>query len=71
MDNAYKKKLTRASVIIQEVADGLESKHPEDFDLYGQRLFDLADEVEAILNEIEENEPAPDDDDGGDDYKDD
>jgi ABC-type Zn uptake system ZnuABC Zn-binding protein ZnuA len=57
MDAANKKKIARASHVLQEVADTLESKFPDEFEEYGQRLFALADEIEAFLEEIEDNEP--------------
>ncbi|OLN28920.1 hypothetical protein DVDV_1363 [Desulfovibrio sp. DV] len=31
--------------------------------MYGQRLFDLADEIETLLNEIEDNEANAEDED--------
>ena len=63
MNSSTKKKITKASTILQEVADYLEDKSSEEFELYGQRLFDLADEIETLLAEIEDNETDADDDD--------
>lgn len=63
MNASTKKKILRASATLQEVADYLEDKSAEEFELYGQRLFDLADEVETLLNEIEDNEANADDED--------
>ncbi|WP_075353947.1 hypothetical protein [Desulfovibrio sp. DV] len=63
MNASTKKKISKASTILQEVADYLEDKSAEEFELYGQRLFDLADEIETLLNEIEDNEANAEDED--------
>jgi len=63
MNTSTKKKISKASTILQEVADYLEDKSAEEYELYGQRLFDLADEIETLLNEIEDNEGNADDED--------
>ncbi len=64
MNSSNKKKMSRSSIILQEVADHLEEKSPDEFELYGQRLYDLADEIETLLAEIEDNESDDDEDDG-------
>ena len=61
MNASTKKKISKASTILQEVADYLEDKSSEEFELYGQRLYDLADEIETLLNEIEDNEANAED----------
>ncbi|WP_043634521.1 hypothetical protein [Desulfovibrio sp. TomC] len=63
MNSSTKKKISKASTILQEVADYLEDKSAEDFELYGQRLFDLADEIETLLGEVDDNESNTDDED--------
>lgn len=64
MNSSNKKRMTKSSTILQEVADYLEEKSPDEFELYGQRLYDLAEEIETLLAEIEENESDDDEDDG-------
>lgn len=64
MNSSNKKRMTKASNTLQEIADYLEEKSPDEFESYGQRLYDLADEIETLLTEIEENESDDDEDDG-------
>jgi len=64
MNSSNKKKMSKSSIVLQEVADYLEEKSPDEFELYGQRLYDLADEIDALLTEIEENESEDEEDNG-------
>ena len=64
MNSSNKKKMSNASHILQEIADYLEEKSPDEFELYGERLFDLSDEIESLLEEIEDNESEAGEDDG-------
>jgi hypothetical protein len=57
MDAANKKKISRASQLLQEVADTLETGSSDEFEEFGQRLFGIADEIEDLLIEIEDHEP--------------
>ena len=51
MKSTYRKKLEKAANFIREVFDDLETEGKEDFDNYGQRLEDLAAEIDDILEE--------------------
>ncbi|MBF0482927.1 MAG: hypothetical protein HQK81_09110 [Desulfovibrionaceae bacterium] len=51
MKSTYRKKLEKAANFIREVFDDLETEGKEDFDNYGQRLEDLASEIDDILEE--------------------
>ena len=64
MKVSHTKKIEKAANIIREVFDDLETEGKEDFDNYGERLENLAAEIDEILEEIETAKAEEDVDDG-------
>ena len=61
MLDSYKKRLIRAANALRELAEDLEGNHPKDYDAYGERIEELAAEIEDLYGEIEDNETLDDD----------
>lgn len=68
MKSAYKKKLEKATTLIREVWDDLETDNSADFDTYGTRIEDTAGAIDDILLDIENEAPDDVDDDDKSDY---
>ena len=65
MKSSLRKKLEKAANAVREVYEDLETEGKDDFEYFGERLEEVAAQIEDILDEDESNveSSAEDDDD--------
>jgi len=63
MKSSHRKKVEKAANALREVYEDLETEGKEDFEYYGERLEEIASQIEELLEEDESNKAEIEDED--------
>ncbi len=63
MKSSHRKKLEKAANTLREVYEDLETEGKDDFEFFGERLEDIAAQIEELLDEDESSAQVEGEDD--------